>query len=97
MAEVSRWHWRNTAIQAQFFFMDATVAYPLLLLLVHFRLWTLMVAITFMAILFGMSKRGFTPDACFLYIRARIGQWIGGGRRPSGAPHELTKRRYYLR
>ena len=97
MAEVTRWHWRNTAIEARFFFIDASIAYPLLLLLLHFRQWTFYLAIAVMVVLFLMSKRGLTPEANILYLRARIGQWVGGGRRPSGAPYELLKRRHYLR
>lgn len=95
--EASRWHWRNTAIQAHFFFLDASVALPILLWMVHMRQWTFYLAIGFMVVLWILDRKGFTPLANLLYLRARVAQWIGGGKRPTGNTFEFTRRKYFVR
>lgn len=95
--EASRWHWRNTAVQAHFFFMDASIALPILLFMVHMRSWTFYLALIFMVLLWILDRKGFTPISNLLYLRAHVGQWIGGGRRPTGDPYQYIRRKYYVR
>ena len=57
-------HWRDSAREARFLFIDAAAAIPLLIFLVHIRMWTFVVAslmIAFLAILkrFGYSVTVF--------------------------------------
>ena len=43
-------HWRETARNPRFFFMDAKVSLFILLFLMHMRLWTLILVVCVMAI-----------------------------------------------
>ena len=53
-------HWRDSARSARFFIVDARAAFPLLLFLLHMRLWTFTIAIIAMAF-FGLLERyGFS-------------------------------------
>ena len=61
-------HWRDSARPAKFFFVDAKAAFPLLVFLVHIKLWTFLIALvlmTFFAILnhFGYSIEVFSRIA----------------------------------
>lgn len=90
-------HWRYSAIQARFFGIDATAGLPLLLTIIHLRQWTFYLALACVIVLFLFERRGMTPLASLLYARARLAQWIGGGRRPVGHPLEFTWRRIYVK
>lgn len=53
-------HWRDSARRPKFYFMDANAAFPLLLFLLHIKLWTFVLTIgtvIFFVILgrFGLS------------------------------------------
>ena len=47
MADTSS-HWRDAARNPRFFFVDAYAAFPLILMLLHIRLWTFLVALSAM-------------------------------------------------
>lgn len=72
-------HWRNTMKSTRFFFnVDARAALPLLLLMVHFRLWTFLLALGAMILFYVLEQRGLSFDAA---IRAgRL--WVIGPKRP---------------
>lgn len=95
MAEATRWHWRYTTANIHFFGIDASIAYPLLLLLLHARLWTLYLALITIVVLYFLNRVGFSPMTSIRYVRCIIAQWLGGGRRPTGDPFQYVKRRHY--
>ncbi len=53
-------HWRDSAREARFLFIDATAAIPLLIFLVHIRTWTFVVASLIIAFLTILKRFGFT-------------------------------------
>lgn len=51
-------HWRDSARHPRFFFVDARAAFPLILFLVHIRLWTFVLAIVTMTFFFFIERAG---------------------------------------
>ena len=65
-------HWRDSARHPRFFMIDARAAFPLLLFLMHIRLWTFLVAMI-VIIFFAMLERfGFTLTVFFRWLRSFI-------------------------
>ncbi len=62
-------HWRDSARTPQFFFIDSTAAFPMVLLILHLRLWTFILAVA-ATLFFTMLKRfGFSPIIFLRWIR----------------------------
>ena len=81
------WHWRNTMRPARFFAFDSRAAIAVLLVLLHIRLWTIILAVVTM-ILFWLAERagyGFEPVLrrlrCFIIGPKRPGLVFTGRRR----------------
>lgn len=53
-------HWRDSARTPRFFVMDAYAAFPLLIWLLHFRLWTFIMAVSFTSFFAALEYYGFT-------------------------------------
>lgn len=65
-------HWRDSARNVRFFIIDYRASFPLLFCLVHFRLWTFVMAILFM-VFFGLLERfGFTVSVFARWVRSYI-------------------------
>lgn len=65
-------HWRDSARYPQFFIIDARAVFPVLLCLLHIRLWTVVLALlatTFFAIL---NRYGFTLAVFGRWIRSKL-------------------------
>lgn len=60
-------HWRDSARSPKFFFVSAQAAYPLLLFLVHIKLWTFLLVLSVVLSLALLEYFGFTP---IKFIRA---------------------------
>jgi intracellular multiplication protein IcmT len=69
MAVDTTTHWRDSARAARFFFVDARAAFPLLLFLLHMRLWTFILAIVTMIFFALLEKYGFTVIVFGRWIR----------------------------
>ena len=95
MAEVTLWHPRYLSNRIYFFAVDASISFPILGLIIHPRLYSLWSMLIFIAFLFVLSRKGFTPMASINYTIALIGQFFGRGRRPSGSTLALIKREHY--
>lgn len=63
-------HWRDSARQARFFMIDARAAFPLLIFLMHIRMWTFVLAITTMCFFALLEKFGFTLVIFFRWLRS---------------------------
>ncbi len=62
-------HWRDSARNPRFFLIDARAAFPLLLFLLHIRIWTAVVALLAMTF-FGLLERyGFSPVVFLRWLR----------------------------
>ncbi len=65
-------HWRDSARTPKFFFMDAYSAIPLLLFLLHIRLWTFGLACAVTAFFVLLNRFGFTVPVFLRWLRGYI-------------------------
>jgi len=72
------WHWRNTMKPVRFFIFDARAGLFVVILLVHFRLWTLYLFLTMLGIFNLLERKGLSFAAAMRAMRA----WIIGPYRP---------------
>ncbi|HRJ12558.1 MAG TPA: IcmT/TraK family protein [Alphaproteobacteria bacterium] len=80
-------HWRNSMKSARFFALDARAVFPFLLVLIHVRGWTLMLALV-CTILFWLAERiGLRFDSALRAVRA----WLVAPYRPA-RPYQLNHR-----
>ena len=71
-------HWRNTMKPTRFLFgTDARAALLLLLLMVHFRIWTFLLVTTTMIVFYILEQRGLSFESALRALRV----WITGPRR----------------
>jgi intracellular multiplication protein IcmT len=69
--------WRNTMLPVRIYVADARVLIPMLVMLVHVRLWTLYVAISGIVVFAVLEWLGLTFPAAMRTLR----RWIVGSRR----------------
>ncbi len=62
-------HWRDSARQPRFFWIDARATFPLLLFLLHIRLWTFIFALTSVIFLGILEYFGFSIGVFFRLLR----------------------------
>ncbi|EKE01727.1 MAG: IcmT protein [uncultured bacterium] len=55
-------HWRDSARPAKFFFIDAKAAFPVVLFLIHIRVWTLVVAMIIMMFFTVLNRYGYSVE-----------------------------------
>lgn len=65
-------HWRDSARNVRFFFIDFRACFPLLLFLLHIRLWTFILAVIATAFFATLERYGFTPDVFMRWIRSFV-------------------------
>lgn len=65
-------HWRDSARKARFFMVDVAAAFPLLIFLLHIRLWTFLVAIITTVFFSVLSRYGFTIPVFLRWLRGFI-------------------------
>lgn len=65
-------HWRDSARSAKFFFVDAKAAFPLILFLVHIKLWTFIVALIIMTFFTLLSRYGFSVEVFLRIFRSTL-------------------------
>jgi intracellular multiplication protein IcmT len=71
--------WRNTMLPVRVYVIDARVLIPLMIVLVHIRLWTLYLAIGGIAAFTALEWLGLTFPAAVRTAR----RWIVGRHRPA--------------
>lgn len=62
-------HWRDSARIARFFVIDSTAAFPLLLFLLHIRLWSFIVAMVTTIFFTLLGRYGFTVPVFLRWLR----------------------------
>lgn len=62
-------HWRDTGRVPKFFIIDARSTFPLLIFLVHIRMWTFIVAVITTAIFGAIEHFGFTTQKFVRILR----------------------------
>ncbi len=65
-------HWRDSARTPRFFFMDAYSAIPLVLFLLHIRLWTLALACLVCAFFMLLNRFGFSLPVFIRWLRSFV-------------------------
>ncbi|MBI1215046.1 MAG: type IV secretion protein IcmT [Alphaproteobacteria bacterium] len=78
MAVTTDWHWRNTMKTVRFFIFDARAGFFVVLVLVHARMWTLMLAILVMSTFYLLERKSLTFPAALRSLRV----WLIGSYRP---------------
>ncbi|MDE1151290.1 MAG: IcmT/TraK family protein [Micavibrio sp.] len=73
------WHWRNSMKTVRFFIFDARAGFFVVLVLVHARLWTLLLAIGVMSVFYLLERKSLTFPAALRAGRV----WLIGSRRPA--------------
>lgn len=63
-------HWRDSARDLKFFFVDAKAAFPLIFFLMHIQWWTLYVALVAMFFFTALNRFGFSPMIFVRWLRS---------------------------
>ena len=63
-------HWRDSARNVRFWFVDFRACFPLLILLFHIRLWTFVLAIVTMLFFSALERYGFTVAVFSRWFRS---------------------------
>lgn len=64
--------WRDIARTPRFYFMDSLAALPLLLFVLHIRLWTLGIALSLIIFLMVLERFKFTLPVFMRWLRATL-------------------------
>jgi len=73
------WHWRNTMKPVRFFHFDARAGFFVILVLIHARLWTLILMLVVLALFWILERKGLQFPSAMRAIRS----WICGPLRPA--------------
>jgi len=74
-------YWRDSARTPRFFYIDGWAAFPLLLFLLHIRIWTFITAVFFTMFFSALERYGFGMKVFFRWLRGVL-----GGRRKVADP-----------
>ena len=74
-------HWRDSARSVRFFIWDGQAVFPMVLFLMHIRIWTFVVAIVTMMFFTILNRYGFSPIVFLRWLRSFI-----AGRRKMAVP-----------
>lgn len=72
MSTVGDAHWRDVARSPRFYIMDSLAAFPLILFLLHIRLWTFITALVIILFLIGLERYKFTLPVFWRWLRSTI-------------------------
>ncbi|MCE3238158.1 MAG: hypothetical protein K0R24_1139 [Gammaproteobacteria bacterium] len=65
-------HWRDSARSVRLFFLDFRACFPLLVLMLHIRLWTFILALIATVFFATLERYGFTLMVFLRWFRAFI-------------------------
>ena len=65
-------HWRDSAKNARFFFIDAIAAFPMLLFLVHIKMWTFIIAMIAMTFFTILNRFGYSVELFLRIVRSML-------------------------
>lgn len=77
--EEQDWHWRNSMKTVRFFMFDARAGLFVVLLLVHFRVSTIMLLMLVFGFFYILERKGLSFPAAIRAIRV----WLIGNYRPA--------------
>ena len=64
--------WRDSAIVPTFFFLDYRAVFPLLLVILHIAIWTMVISLISILGIAFIQRFGFTPPVALRFIRMRL-------------------------
>lgn len=65
-------HWRDSARPVRFFIWDGRAVFPVVLLLIHIALWTVILTVVLIGFFSMLNRYGFTPIVFFRWTRSVI-------------------------
>lgn len=65
-------HWRDSARPIKFFIWDGRAVFPVVLLLIHIAVWTVILTVVLIAFFSLLNRYGFTPIVFLRWIRSAI-------------------------
>ncbi len=74
---ISQAHWRDTARSVRFWIFDFRAAFPLFVMLLHIRMWTIITAVIATLFFAALERYGFTV---IVFLRS-IRTWLAGPRK----------------
>ncbi len=77
--EIGEWHFRNTMKTVRFFFLDYRASVFVIMVLLHARTWTIMLAVSSTVLFWMFERRGLSFSSACRAIRV----WILGAHRPA--------------
>lgn len=63
-------HWRDSAREAKFFFIDANAAFPFFFFLIHIKLWTFVLAVILMSFFTILRRFGYSVEVFLRIFRS---------------------------
>lgn len=65
-------HWRDSARRPRFFWVDARAAFPLMLFILHVRVWTAIIALVAMLSFALLERYAFTVNVFLRWLRSKL-------------------------
>ena len=65
-------HWRDSARSVRLFFLDFRACFPLLILMLHIRLWTFILALVATIFFAALERYGFTLMVFLRWFRSFV-------------------------
>ncbi len=65
-------HWRDSARSARFFIVDARATFPLLIFLLHIRMWSFILALVVISFFAVLEHYGFTLSVFLRWLRSML-------------------------
>ncbi len=81
MQNIPNASWRDSARPVKFFLWDAQTSFPMLLLLIHFRLWTFELTLAITCFFTILNRYGFSIHVFGRWLRS-----VAAGRRKMSIP-----------
>ena len=72
MADINDWHWRNSMRATRFFAFDSRAALGILLVIVHIRMWTIMLAVMVVFGFWFAERAGYGLEAACRRVRTLL-------------------------
>ena len=72
MSDINDWHWRNSMRPTRFFAFDSKAVLGILLVIIHIRMWTFVLALVVIGVFWLAERAGYSFEAAFRRLRVLI-------------------------
>ncbi len=80
-------YWRESHKQPRFLLFDSRLVAVLFLTIMHIRMWTIVLSIVMILVLWFFERKGVSPDSILRFLRARL---VGRKRSARGLHYERS-------